>query len=153
MHTHMCSFILRGDKNTYYTVYSFSFFNQRMSYTVSSTKYSVKSGTQAPSGARKIYSSGGPKKVSGYHLGKAGDALSSSSSPNEAAPYKGQKYLDIKNQCLRDGTLFEDPEFPAIESSLFFSGKKPPKPFVWKRPKVVNPVPGSNNSQENIWAN
>lgn len=112
-----------------------------MSYTVSSTKYSVKSGTQAPSGARKIYSSGGPKKVSGYHLGKAGDALSSSSSPNEAAPYKGQKYLDIKNQCLRDGTLFEDPEFPAIESSLFFSGKKPPKPFVWKRPKEIIQTP------------
>ncbi len=83
-----------------------------------------------------MYSAGAPKKASGYHLGKATDAISGSTNPREAVPYKNQVYTDIKNQCLRDGTLFEDPEFPAVESSLFFSGKKPPRPFVWKRPKV-----------------
>ena len=89
-------------------------------------------------GTRKVYSAGGSKKTSGYHLGKPSDAIDGSRTPSNAAPYKGQKFQDIKNQCLRDGVLFEDPEFPAIESSLFFSGKKPPRPFVWKRPKVHN---------------
>ncbi|XP_065056554.1 calpain-9-like isoform X1 [Rhopilema esculentum] len=88
-------------------------------------------------GTRKVYSAGGSKKTSGYHLGKPSDAIDGSRTPSDAAPYKGQKFQDIKNQCLRDGVLFEDPEFPAIESSLFFSGKKPPRPFVWTRPKEI----------------
>ena len=99
------------------------------------SSFTVRSG-QASSGARKVYSAGGGKRPSGYHLGKPTDAIGSNKGPSEAAPYKNQKYNELKSKCLRDGTLFEDPEFPAIESSLFFSGKKPPRPFVWKRPKV-----------------
>eukprot|EP00794_Sanderia_malayensis_P020617 gene20617-22652_t len=95
----------------------------------------VKSGSQSASGGRKIYSSGA-KKVSGYHLGKTSDALPTSNKPSDAVPYKNQVYADIKNKCLQEGTLFEDPEFPAVDTSLFF-GRKPPKPFVWKRPKEV----------------
>ncbi|GFR57902.1 calpain-A-like, partial [Elysia marginata] len=45
-------------------------------------------------------------------------------------------YEDIKRQCLRSGDLYEDPEFPAEDESCFFS-KKPPRPFVWKRPKDI----------------
>ena len=97
--------------------------------------FTVRSG-QVPTGARKVYSSGGGKRPSGYHLGKPADAIESSKGPSDAAPYKNQRYNDIKSKCLKDGTLFEDPLFPAVESSLFFSGKKPPRPFVWKRPKV-----------------
>ncbi|XP_041279912.1 calpain-9 isoform X2 [Onychostruthus taczanowskii] len=45
----------------------------------------------------------------------------------------GKGYEQLKQECLRRGVLFEDPDFPACNSSLFFS-ENPPIPFVWKRP-------------------
>uniref|UniRef100_A0A674K6Y0 Calpain 9 n=1 Tax=Terrapene triunguis TaxID=2587831 RepID=A0A674K6Y0_9SAUR len=45
----------------------------------------------------------------------------------------GQTYEELKRQCQQKGTLFEDCDFPANISSLFYS-EKPPIPFVWKRP-------------------
>ncbi|XP_071282909.1 calpain-9 [Agelaius tricolor] len=45
----------------------------------------------------------------------------------------GQGYEQLKRECLRRGVLFEDPDFPACNSSLFFS-ENPAIPFVWKRP-------------------
>ncbi|XP_072714081.1 calpain-9 isoform X3 [Ciconia boyciana] len=45
----------------------------------------------------------------------------------------GKAYEELKQECLRRGLLFEDPDFPACNSSLFFS-EKPPVPFIWKRP-------------------
>ena len=92
---------------------------------------SVKSGGQA---TRKVYSTS--QKASGYHLGKAGDVLPSNAKPCDAVGYKGQCYNDLKRHCQKNGCLFEDPEFPAIEASLFYSGKKPPRQFIWKRPSV-----------------
>ncbi|KAF7244964.1 Calpain-5, partial [Varanus komodoensis] len=50
-------------------------------------------------------------------------------------PFKNQKYQELKQQCLEQGKLFEDPEFPASDASLFYSGP-PPEPVEWKRPKV-----------------
>ncbi len=47
----------------------------------------------------------------------------------------GKTYAEIKAQCLREGRLFEDPDFPAIDSNIFYS-RSPPRPFVWKRPGV-----------------
>ena len=47
----------------------------------------------------------------------------------------GQTYEEIRDACLKAGTLFEDPEFPAVDTSIFFS-KRPPRPFQWKRPGV-----------------
>uniref|UniRef100_A0A8C4Y9G0 Calpain 9 n=1 Tax=Gopherus evgoodei TaxID=1825980 RepID=A0A8C4Y9G0_9SAUR len=46
----------------------------------------------------------------------------------------GQTYEELKRQCQQKGTLFEDCDFPANISSLFYS-EKPPIPFVWKRPR------------------
>ena len=46
-----------------------------------------------------------------------------------------QDYNKIRRQCLAEGTLFEDPYFPATPESLFFSEKLPFTP-EWKRPKV-----------------
>lgn len=84
---------------------------------------------------RKVYSSGGSN--SGYHLGSANQKITKNARPDEAVPHNGKPYVDIKKHCVKEGVLFEDPDFPAVDSSLFFS-KKPPKPFVWKRPKVCS---------------
>uniref|UniRef100_A0A8D0FES7 Calpain 9 n=1 Tax=Strix occidentalis caurina TaxID=311401 RepID=A0A8D0FES7_STROC len=45
----------------------------------------------------------------------------------------GKAYEELRQECLCRGVLFEDPDFPACNSSLFFS-EKPPIPFIWKRP-------------------
>ncbi|XP_031469523.1 calpain-9 isoform X3 [Phasianus colchicus] len=45
----------------------------------------------------------------------------------------GKGYQELKQECLRSGCLFEDPDFPANNASLFFS-EKPPIAFLWKRP-------------------
>jgi len=46
----------------------------------------------------------------------------------EAKNYKG-----IKAECLSKGILFEDPDFEAVDKSIFYS-RTPPRPFEWKRP-------------------
>ncbi|MPC63213.1 Calpain clp-1 [Portunus trituberculatus] len=46
-----------------------------------------------------------------------------------------QDFYELRQQCMDSGTLFEDPDFPAEDSSIFFS-RSPPKPFEWKRPHV-----------------
>ena len=48
--------------------------------------------------------------------------------------YKNQKYGSIRSDCLKRGELFEDPEFPANNKSLFYS--KVDNEIEWKRPKV-----------------
>lgn len=47
----------------------------------------------------------------------------------------GLTYDEIKAQFLKDGQLFEDPDFDAVDSNIFYS-RAPPRPFVWKRPQV-----------------
>ena len=46
-----------------------------------------------------------------------------------------QNYEEIKEQLLNEEALFEDPEFPAEDSSIFYS-REPPRAFEWKRPHV-----------------
>lgn len=50
--------------------------------------------------------------------------------------YKNQDFKSLKDSCVQNGALFEDPEFPAANSSLFFS-KQPSFNAVWKRPKEL----------------
>lgn len=47
----------------------------------------------------------------------------------------GQSFEQLRRECLQKGVLFEDPDFPATDSSLFYS-ERPQIPFVWKRPGV-----------------
>lgn len=47
-----------------------------------------------------------------------------------------QCYETIKAQCLEAGHLFEDPEFPAVDSSLMFS-KRPDRRYEWLRPNEI----------------
>jgi len=48
----------------------------------------------------------------------------------------GRSFADIKRECLEEKKLFEDPEFPADDSSLFFK-QKPRIKFIWKRPHEI----------------
>lgn len=54
---------------------------------------------------------------------------------SSAVPYKNQHYADLKRDCVNDKKLFEDPEFPTTNTSLYF--RKPlPGTVQWKRPGV-----------------
>ncbi|GIZ00252.1 calpain-6 [Caerostris extrusa] len=57
-------------------------------------------------------------------------------------PFKEQIYEDLKRQAQETGQLFEDPEFPASDSSLFYSGNSQlPGTVEWKRPKEIHENP------------
>ncbi|KAM4611413.1 calpain-9 [Polymixia lowei] len=48
----------------------------------------------------------------------------------------GQSFEQLRQECLRKNILFEDPDFPAVDSSLFYSQSVPVQ-FEWKRPKEL----------------
>ena len=50
--------------------------------------------------------------------------------------FKNQRYSKLKSQCEKEERLFEDPEFPANDNSIFFS-RAPPEQIDWRRPKVL----------------
>uniref|UniRef100_A0A671L390 Calpain-9-like n=1 Tax=Sinocyclocheilus anshuiensis TaxID=1608454 RepID=A0A671L390_9TELE len=45
----------------------------------------------------------------------------------------GKTFEQLRLECLQKGKLFEDPDFPAVDDSLFFSQRVPVN-FEWKRP-------------------
>ncbi|XP_022379380.1 calpain-9 isoform X3 [Enhydra lutris kenyoni] len=45
----------------------------------------------------------------------------------------GLSFEQLRQACVQKGVLFEDADFPADNSSLFYS-ERPQIPFVWKRP-------------------
>ncbi|XP_031840305.1 calpain A isoform X4 [Nomia melanderi] len=63
-----------------------------------------------------------------YNLGEKGSGFR----PRGAV----QDFNTLRRECLTTGTLFEDPEFPAEDSSLFFS-KRPDRYIEWKRPMEI----------------
>ena len=54
---------------------------------------------------------------------------------DNTVPFKGQKYKEIKNNCIKKGALFVDPVFPPSGRSLYFK-RAAPQDIVWKRPGV-----------------
>ena len=48
---------------------------------------------------------------------------------------KHKDFKLLRNECKKKGRLFEDRDFPATNSSLYFS-KQPPFHVEWKRPMV-----------------
>uniref|UniRef100_A0A8D2BBR2 Calpain 9 n=1 Tax=Sciurus vulgaris TaxID=55149 RepID=A0A8D2BBR2_SCIVU len=48
----------------------------------------------------------------------------------------GQSFEQLRQGCLQAGRLFEDTDFPANNTSLFYS-ERLPVPFVWKRPGEI----------------
>ncbi|XP_048525652.1 calpain-C isoform X3 [Dendroctonus ponderosae] len=51
------------------------------------------------------------------------------------------EYEQIRKMCLKRGELWEDPDFPANQASVFYH-QTPPFQFTWKRPKDLCPRPG-----------
>lgn len=45
-------------------------------------------------------------------------------------------FYDKRDECLQNGQLYVDPDFPADDSSLFYS-RRPPKYVEWKRPGEI----------------
>lgn len=63
-------------------------------------------------------------------------SLSGSTKPKvESTQADGRSFEEIRQDCLRRGILFEDPDFPAKDDSIFYSQSVPIN-FEWKRPKV-----------------
>ncbi|NWH98878.1 CAN5 protein, partial [Tichodroma muraria] len=48
--------------------------------------------------------------------------------------FRDQQYHELKGQCLQQGRLFEDPEFPASDESLYYDSAAKGR-VEWKRPK------------------
>lgn len=84
---------------------------------------------------RKIFFGKGGKTVKDTVKGGGGkhtDYFPSDDEIDAAA----QDYEAIKAQCLASGVLFEDSEFPATDSSVFFS-RSSRRDIYWKRPHEI----------------
>ncbi|XP_071050221.1 calpain-A-like isoform X2 [Onthophagus taurus] len=51
-----------------------------------------------------------------------------------------QDFYSLRDECLDNGTLFEDPDFPPTDSSLFYS-RRPDRYYEWKRPHEISDNP------------
>ena len=45
-------------------------------------------------------------------------------------------YEQIRAQCLEDGCLWEDPDFPAVDAAIYYENQPEVWPVEWKRPHV-----------------
>ena len=52
-------------------------------------------------------------------------------------PGKVQDFFELRDQCLRDGVLFEDDSFPANDSSFYMTSGRGRKSFQWVRPSEL----------------
>ncbi|XP_049291846.1 calpain-A-like isoform X1 [Anopheles funestus] len=60
--------------------------------------------------------------------------------PDPQRPAYVQDYYKLRTDCLRTGTLFEDAEFPADDSSLHYSSiSGRPSQYKWLRPHEISP--------------
>jgi hypothetical protein len=51
---------------------------------------------------------------------------------NKIQYFKNQNYIQLKNECLKNGRLFEDPLFRPTDKSLYYT-RQPPKGIKWMR--------------------
>ncbi|KAM8846700.1 calpain-3b isoform 2-T2 [Synchiropus picturatus] len=82
--------------------------------------------------------SAGPDGKSDYPLSGANSIYSAILSRNEAVKdaRRLKTFLELRDKYVKKKVLFEDPLFPANDSSLFYSQKTPMK-FEWKRPSEI----------------
>ena len=46
-----------------------------------------------------------------------------------------RSFEEVRDECVEKGELWEDPDFPATQASVFYH-QTPPFAFEWKRPSV-----------------
>ena len=51
-----------------------------------------------------------------------------------------RSFAELQEECLQKGELWEDPDFPATQASVFYH-QTPPFTFEWKRPNVSDGMP------------
>ncbi|XP_072390847.1 calpain-A-like isoform X2 [Diabrotica undecimpunctata] len=73
------------------------------------------------------------EKIKIYKFGEKGSGTRTKSGDS-------QDFYALRDECLANGTLFEDPEFPCNDSSLFFS-QRPDRNYEWKRPHEISNDP------------
>ncbi|XP_012250974.2 calpain-A isoform X2 [Athalia rosae] len=67
-----------------------------------------------------------------YNLGEKGSGI--------RAQGAVQDFNQLRQECLSMGRLFEDPEFPAQDSSIYFS-RRPDRYIEWRRPMEIADSP------------
>lgn len=82
-------------------------------------------------------SSVGPDDKADYPLAGTNSIYSAILSRNEAVKdaKRLKTFLELRDKYVKKKVVFEDPLFPANDSSLFYS-QKPSMKFEWKRPSV-----------------
>lgn len=106
----------------------------RTTYGQSNVVHSAGGWNDRAADTKRAVASDSARQASGY-CGKYAKGSKSRKSGGTSATMPGKSFDEIKAQCLREKKLFEDPDFPAVDSSIFYS-RSPPRPFVWKRPTV-----------------
>lgn len=61
----------------------------------------------------------------------------------QAYPYKNQVYEQLRQQYTAQN-LFNDPEFPPSDRSLYYT-QRPPRGITWRRPHVIK-----KNNNKNV---
>ncbi|XP_063995554.1 calpain-A-like isoform X2 [Diachasmimorpha longicaudata] len=93
------------------------------------------SGVNKPIVHRHFIYNDSPIKTRGNSIGKACFNLGGKRSRCRAKE-KDQDFHKLRQQCLQSGQLFEDPVFPAKNSSLY-SSRRPAASIEWKRPMEI----------------
>ncbi|CAH0757226.1 unnamed protein product [Diatraea saccharalis] len=60
--------------------------------------------------------------------------------PSSFGPATYQDFKDIRSRCLAEGRLFDDPEFPAVDRSLYYK-ERLDRPITWLRPGEISDNP------------
>lgn len=83
-----------------------------------------------------------PDDKSDYPLAGTNSIYSAILSRNEAVKdaKRLKTFLELRDKYVKKKVIFEDPLFPANNTSLFYS-HKPPMKIEWKRPSVSAPPP------------
>jgi len=58
----------------------------------------------------------------------------------KVVPFKNQDFQKLKEECLKNKKLFEDPLFPAVDKSMFYT-QHVPYGTKWKRPLDLTAKP------------
>ncbi|PAV83941.1 hypothetical protein WR25_02126 isoform B [Diploscapter pachys] len=79
---------------------------------------------------------GGGGGIPGFDGGRGGGGGPGPSPIDPKPAHAPIDFYEERDRCLKEKRLFEDPHFPANDSSLYFS-RRPPKSVEWLRPGEI----------------